>query len=1390
MSTCENVQPTGVGGQSHQNAVSPVVEGPLNFDDDEEGEEAGEEEVEDEEDEDEDVDFNPFLKGTPSPEASSSLSSEIEGLDGDVDSRAKSNNDTDGSTSKLANIMVQDSDIVDIERCEEETVMQGGSPEPQNTLLTNHNKRKSSSLNQLDKQKENGSNRILGVNDGMVGEPGNATYTHKPILNSEDESDDAICRRTRARYSLASFSLDELEAFLQETDDEDDVQNVDDEEEYRKFLAAVLLGGEANNQSAQETQNVDDDDEDNDADFEIELEEALESDYEEGVVEKAPADHNKKIGWRPETRQNKRKKASVEYERKLLEQTKRPLRPLLPITHNGPLIPIPNPNQKTWIPEAAGNQVSSAEDGLINGFTPYQIGQLHCLIHEHVQLLIQTYSICVLDPSRQDVASQLQGLIFEMLHKRDEVKACRSKPYPDTYFSPPYVCSSVPEVPQVSPAQCASDSSAVDAHRVYSPQNIQMPDPQDISSRGQDGCVSYNQTRHAWMPSVGFPVLTILDVAPLNLVGRYMDEVNAAVREYRQRHVESSCNALFDKEPLFPVPSFPIEAETNSEVSRTNTLSAVTTDSSAPCQQPVKKTLAATLVERTMQQPVALVPKKLANLTLRFFPLFNSAFFPHKPPPLSVANRILFTDSEDELLALGMLEYNTDWKAIQLRFLPCKSKHQIFVRQKNRCSSKAPQNPIKAVRKMKTSPLTVHEMQAITEGLKVFKLDWMSISKFIVPHRDPSLLPRQWRTALGTQKSYKHDAAKKEKRRLYEYKRRKQKAADSNTQLTSDKEEGQAEYTGEENVSGDDNVDNADESYVHEAFLADWRPGASKNMPSGHYFSNIGDQNLWDALLPQQGNHIRQPPFNGPIVGRALTGNIHGSPCIQQPYMLPQPSNQVPNKTLNASKPPIHYRPYRARKSNSRVVKLAPDLPPVNLPPSVRVIPKSAFGNAQLGAFNKVYAPGAPGNVIQPIHQPPRAATSLLVKATGDKTVPAKENAESGVVNERGVVGERISDSDLHMHPLLFQAPEPLPYYPLNAGNGASSSFSFFAGNQPQLNLTLLYDPQQGSHAVDSLNKSTSGAYGIDFHPLLQRTVETNCQLQNECATGQSAGKSAQRQNPRMKSVEHCAPVGSPSIPSSPKEKNNELDLEIHLSSSTKDDAVVSRHATAHPEYAPPKETGRYGIDDTSDQSHSGIVMEQEELSDSDEEVEENVEFECEEMTDSDGEEGSDSEQIDEVHDKEPPSFATEKVVTDANDDDQRLGTNTPSHSRGSAPVQRQQTPPSLKLGLTCPSKDASSSWLSLDSCAPTQKSHSKPKNENSSTTRKAPAAKKMAPNRSSRSSKQTSATAKHDVDIAKQLSLGPLSTPTSRKPRKRASRATTGLNIGMTSRGDARDDA
>lgn len=40
---------------------------------------------------------------------------------------------------------------------------------------------------------------------------------------------------------------------------------------------------------------------------------------------------------------------------------------------------------------------------------------------------------------------------------------------------------------------------------------------------------------------------------------------------------------------------------------------------------------------------------------------------------------ILTLCSACRLLALGLLEYNNDWEAIQKRFLPCKSTHQVLL---------------------------------------------------------------------------------------------------------------------------------------------------------------------------------------------------------------------------------------------------------------------------------------------------------------------------------------------------------------------------------------------------------------------------------------------------------------------------------------------------------------------------------------------------------------------------------------------------------------------------------------------------------------------------------------------------------------------------------------
>lgn len=111
--------------------------------------------------------------------------------------------------------------------------------------------------------------------------------------------------------------------------------------------------------------------------------------------------------------------------------------------------------------------------------------------------------------------------------------------------------------------------------------------------------------------------------------------------------METGCDTRIEKESLFPLSGFPIATQSNSEVVSASTHSVINRVSS-PSQQPPKKTLAATLVESTKKQSVASVPKEIAKLAERFFPLFNPTLFPHKPPPAAVANRVLFTDSEDE----------------------------------------------------------------------------------------------------------------------------------------------------------------------------------------------------------------------------------------------------------------------------------------------------------------------------------------------------------------------------------------------------------------------------------------------------------------------------------------------------------------------------------------------------------------------------------------------------------------------------------------------------------------------------------------------------------------------------------------------------------------------
>eukprot|EP00268_Persea_americana_P036923 TRINITY_DN36499_c0_g1_i2.p1 TRINITY_DN36499_c0_g1~~TRINITY_DN36499_c0_g1_i2.p1 ORF type:complete len:964 (+),score=215.33 TRINITY_DN36499_c0_g1_i2:1642-4533(+) len=785
------------------------------------------------------------------------------------------------------------------------------------------------------------------------------------------------------------------------------------------------------------------------------------------------------------------------------------------------------------------------------------------------------------------------------------------------------------------------------------------------------------------------------------------------MQEFNQRRVGNGYDTShFEREPLFPLPHVSTQTDgTNNEDVRGLAPTGSDADPShltGQVQHEPKKSLAATLVESTKKQSVALVPREIVSLARRFFPLFNIALFPHKPPSPAVANRVLFTDAEDGLLAMGLMEYNNDWKAIQQRFLPCKSENQIFVRQKNRSSSKAPENPIKAVRRMKTSPLTAEEQARIHEGLKVYKLDWMSVWKFFVPYRDPSLLPRQWRIALGTQKSYKTSEAAKAKRRVYESMRRKSKKGATNGQSVAENEVDNADGG---NNSADGNMDDEEEAYVHEAFLAEWTPRNSKLMPSELPFSNMSNGNLQSGImLPQQGMQITENRFDGmgeygecgPMHGFMSASKFSGDLQRMSQFTYHQFSasytanQQAPNWKSKSSCSQFNLRPYRMRKNNIvKCVKLAPDLPPVNLPPSVRVISQSAFKSYQCeSSISRIRA--GTENSVSSLPSVAKSGATTVNAGRNRNAVPKITGKSSHSQDPRTAIQpsteESGAESDLQMHPLLFQAPEDgcLPYSLMNYSNSSSSTFSFFLGTPLQTNLDLLSKSQQAGGATDHFHpalrskEAPSNLCTIDFHPLLQSADSINCEpepLQGTCV---------QIPNPSNSSL--SAPMvidrqwATNTTLTNPYEKASELDLDIHLSSAASREVMGRRHRFEHRSNGSStraREDGtieenqqeesrtkadssthvmdahelalssngisRLTEDNLDEQSNPGIVMEQEELSDSDEDVGD-VEFECEEMADSEGE-GLGYRELDNLQNKELPSVALEeeRTSTDAN---------------------------------------------------------------------------------------------------------------------------------------------
>ncbi|KAH7441467.1 hypothetical protein KP509_03G039200 [Ceratopteris richardii] len=1028
----------------------------------------------------------------------------------------------------------------------------------------------------------------------------------------EDQVVDAICRRTRAHLSLTDMSLDELETFLQESDEEDYFQNVDDEEEYRKFVAAVQgswkEGSDAHNangeKQAGEEEEDEDEDEEDDYDFEIELEEALESDYEELPKQEII------------TRKRRRRAVELGGTLKKRTLTERPLG-----SARTPLRPL--------LPSVSGRDASNSANKLFSealhcstepyGFTPCQRRQLQCLLHEHVQLLVQVYSVTVLDPSRQQIAVDTQKLLLQLADAREKVLSWKRPFHPEICCCPSNThstsSSKIAPLVRLDSFRPRSPSDFINKHlnwreascldRVASDakaESVNSTSPnlmRDKSAELSTMEKTSHTNRQAFTPTTK-KVDSLLDITPLALVKDFLADVAKGVQEYRQQHLQISDCASRAQKPLFPAPTLQVAPAQN-------------------CQR--KKTMAGSLVEDTKLNGIVLVPVEISAAASKFTKLFDPNLFPHKPPPAALAKRLLFTEAEDELLAMGLMRYNTNWDTIQQLLLPPKTTHQIFVRQKNRSTSRAPENSIKAVRRLKTSPLTKEEEACIEEGLKFFRSDWLKVWEHCVPYRDPATLSRLWRAAVGLQKSYNASEEAKEKHRIGEKMRRQKQALL--------KEQNDA-ANGELN-SADEACEDAAGAYLHEAFIADYNSqpcsSASLSTTASQAFPGV-QSSLTPGLNPPTATRTFLPALN--LYNAPVTGNLD--------------MNVKPSRRSGK----------RYRRSSFQIIKLAPGLPSLNLPRCVRVISQAKYNSQFSGHNSHVSTPRFCSGIQTGGSSGSGTLCNGAVTTANMHPLLMESTSEAGTLPS-SMPNIRPSAYPVHGQVSTQTIPRFQPFFGVSKEKCNTGSKEVLPVHTESTRGTVELHPflqDDGLHQNESQAPRGEKSYFMEScHPVGADVSTSNAQPHWSFFVSDSVIRPEPRRAVR---VQDTGPNRSTST--HPKDGLNQNDP-CHISYSKCGEITTSKSNTGTIDVIQSdKHNEEHTYDFINPREEENIVMEQEELSGSEEETEEVVQFECEEITDSENDEsecrkdGPDSQ-------KEEDGIQFEEEEIGSDDGDSEVGT-------------------------------------------------------------------------------------------------------------------------------------
>jgi hypothetical protein len=419
-----------------------------------------------------------------------------------------------------------------------------------------------------------------------------------------------------------------------------------------------------------------------------------------------------------------------------------------------------------------------------------------------------------------------------------------------------------------------------------------------------------------------------------------------------------------------------------------------------------------------------------------------------------------------------------------------------------------------------------------------------------------------------------------------------------------------------------EDVENDDDSYVNEAFLEDTDSRSINMMPCQLPLPRNAGKNMMQSgtglneecgatcgyIEPQKGSGTRLD---------ATTSYIPFMFCPSDgPSYVRTPSTTAPVVScgsldqLQASQV--------SKEKGSCVVKLAPDLPPVNLPPSVRVLSQVAF-HPNATRFHGTSDNAAP---VPPLTYAESAYRQLNLFPEHRAKFRLQQN---GVSNENTT--EDGAEQDLQMHPLLFQYPQNVVSsysHPVQNLINQSRKYDLFPFEKVQLE-------RSNNQTTGSTENGTVNTNTIDFHPLLQRTeVEVHDEVpEGDCHQSVNQSEYNMRQAP----VDDQLTPGQAST--SPSERETSIDLNIHLCSPTEikdpndfrgtfsksnvQNEVSRKDKAGVPELEVVNSCSHHCIEEPNEESMQGIVMEQEELSDSEEDSQ-HVEFECEEMDDSEEE--------------------------------------------------------------------------------------------------------------------------------------------------------------------------